>query len=93
MKNDKKRFSVYLQDGYVVIDKDKLKSVDLDHFSWDNGYSATHYNQVDRLDVGDMLQMIENIVIAERTKENNYKLLEKKVKDQLIKKQTIIRIY
>ena len=35
MKNDKKRFSVYLQDGYVVIDKDELKSVDLNHFSWD----------------------------------------------------------
>ena len=93
MKNDKKRFSVYLHDGYVVIDKDKLKSVDLDHFSWDNGYSATHYKQVDRLDVGDMLQVIENIVITERTKENNHKLLKKKVKDQLIKEQTIIRIY
>ena len=93
MKNDKKRFSVHLQDGYVVIDKDKLKSVDLDHFSWDNGYSATHYKQVDRLDVGDMLHVIENIVITERTKENNHKLLKKKVKDQLIKKQTIIRIY
>lgn len=93
MKNDKKRFSVYLQDGYVVIDKDELKSVDLNHFSWDNGYSATHYKQVDKLDVGDMLQVIENIVIVERTKENNHKLLKKKVKDQLIKKQTIIRIY
>jgi len=93
MKNDRKRFSVYLLDGHIVIDKDKLKSVDLDHFSWDNGYSATHYNQVDRLDVGDMLQVIENIVITERTKENNHKLLEKTVKDQLIKKQTIIRIY
>ena len=93
MKNDKKRFSVHLDDGYVVIDKDELKSVDLNHFSWDNGYSSTHYNQVDRLDVGDMLQVIENIVIVERTKENNHKLLKKKVKDQLIKKQTIIRIY
>ena len=93
MKNDKKRFSVYLQDGYVVIDKDELKSVDLDHFSWDNGYSATHYKQVDRLDVGDMLRVTENIVIVERTKENNHKLLKKKVKDQLIKEQTIIRIY
>ena len=93
MKNDKKRFAVYLHDGYVVIDKDELKSVDLNHFSWDNGYSATHYKQVDRLDVGDMLQVTENIAIVERTKENNYKLLKKKVKDQLIKTQTIIRIY
>lgn len=93
MKNDKKRFSVHLPDGHIVIDKDELKSVDLDHFSWDNGYSATHYNQVDRLAIGDMLQVIENIVIVERTKENNHKLLKKKVKDQLIKKQTIIRIY
>jgi len=82
-----------LLDGHVVIDKDELKSVDLDHFSWDNGYSATHYKQVDRLDVGDMLQVTENIAIVERTKENNYKLLKKKVKDQLIKTQTIIRIY
>ena len=93
MKNDKKRFSVHLLDGYVVIDKDELKSVDLNHFSWDNGYSSTHYKQVDRLAIGDMLQVIENIVIVERTKENNHKLLKKKVKDQLIKKQTIIRIY
>ena len=93
MKNDKKRFAVYLHDGYVVIDKDELKSVDLNHFSWDNGYSATHYKQVDRLDVGDMLQVTENIAIVERTKENNHKLLKKKVKDQLIKTQTIIRIY
>jgi len=93
MKNDKKRFSVHLLDGYVVVDKDELKSVDLNHFSWDNGYSATHYNQVDRLEVGDMLHVIENIVITERTKENNHKLVKKKVKDQLIKKQAIIRIY
>lgn len=93
MKNDKKRFSVYLQDGYVVVNEDELKSVDLNHFSWDNGYSSTHYNQVDRLDVGDMLRVTENIVIVERTKENNHKLLKKKVKDQLIKEQTIIRIY
>ena len=93
MKNDKKRFSVHLLDGYVVVDKDELKSVDLNHFSWDNGYSATHYNQVDRLAIGDMLQVKENIVITERTKENNHKLLKKKVKDQLIKKQAIIRIY
>ena len=93
MKNDKKRFAVYLHDGYVVIDKDELKSVDINHFSWDNGYSSTHYKQVDRLDVGDMLQVTENIAIVERTKENNYKLLKKKVKDQLIKTQTIIRIY
>ena len=93
MKNDKKRFSVHLGNGYLVTDNDELKSVDLNHFSWDNGYSATHYNQVDRLDVGDMLHVIENIVITERTKENNHKLVKKKVKDQLIKKQAIIRIY
>ena len=92
MKNDKKRFSVYLQDGYVVIDKDELKSVDLNHFSWDNGYSATHYNQVDRLDVGDMLHVTENIVITERPKEK-HKLNDKKIKDRLVKKQVIIRIY
>lgn len=92
MKNDKKRFSVHLLDGYVVVNKDELKSVDLNHFSWDNGYSSTHYNQVDRLDVGDMLYVTENIVIAERPKEN-YKLNDKEIKDRLFKKQVIIRLY
>jgi hypothetical protein len=92
MKNDKKRFSVHLLDGHIVIDEDKLKSVDLNHFSWDNGYSATHYKQVDRLDVGDMLHVQENIVITERTKEK-HKLVKKTVKDQLTKIQKIIRIY
>jgi translation initiation factor 2 gamma subunit (eIF-2gamma) len=91
MKNDKKRFSVHLLDGHIVIDEDKLKSVDLNHFSWDNGYSATHYKQVDRLDVGDMLHVQENIVITERTKEK-HKLVKKTVKDQLTKIQKIIRI-
>ena len=92
MKNDKKRFSVHLLDGHIVIDEDKLKSVDLNHFSCDNGYSATHYKQVDRLDVGDMLHVQENIVITERTKEK-HKLVKKTVKDQLTKIQKIIRIY
>jgi len=92
MKNDKKRFSVHLLDGHIVVDEDKLKSVDLNHFSWDNGYSATHYKQVDRLDVGDMLHVQENIVITERTKEK-HKLVKKTVKDQLTKIQKIIRIY
>ena len=92
MKNDKKRFSVHLLDGHIVIDKDELKSVDLNHFSWDNGYSATHYNQVDRLDVGDMLHVTENIVITEQSKEK-YKLVKKTVKDRLTKTQKIIRIY
>ena len=92
MKNDKKRFSVHLLDGYVVIDKDELKSVDLNHFSWDNGYSATHYKQVDRLDVGDMLYVKENIVTVEPPKDK-YKLVKKTVKDRLVKTQTIIRIY
>ena len=92
MKNDKKRFSVHLLDGHIVIDKDELKSVDLNHFSWDNGYSATHYNQVDRLDVGDMLHVTENIVITERPKEK-HKLNDKKIKDRLVKTQKIIRIY
>ena len=93
MKNDKKRFSVHLlPDGHIVIDKDELKSVDLNHFSWDNGYSATHYNQVDRLDVGDMLHVTENIVITERPKEK-HKLNDKKIKDRLFKKQVIIRLY
>jgi hypothetical protein len=92
MKNDKKRFSVHLLDGHIVVDEDELKSVDLNHFSWDNGYSATHYKQVDRLDVGDMLHVQENIVITERTKEK-HKLVKKTVKDQLTKIQKIIRIY
>ena len=92
MKNDKKRFSVHLLDGHIVIDKDELKSVDLNHFSWDNGYSATHYQQVDRLDVGDMLHVKENIVITEPPKEK-YKLVKKTVKDRLTKTQTIIRLY
>ncbi len=92
MKNDKKRFSVYLQDGYVVIDKDELKSVDLNHFSWDNGYSSTHYKQLDRLAVGDRLFVEENIVITEPPKEK-YKLVKKTVKDRLTKTQTIIRLY
>lgn len=92
MKNDKKRFSVHLLDGHIVIDKDELKSVDLNHFSWDNGYSATHYQQVDRLDVGDMLHVTENIVITEQSKEK-YKLVKKTVKDRLTKTQKIIRIY
>ena len=92
MKNDKKRFSVHLLDGHVVIDTEELKSVDLNHFSWDNGYSATHYKQVDRLDVGDMLHVKENIVITEQSKEN-YKLNNKKIKDRLTKTQKIIRIY
>jgi hypothetical protein len=92
MKNDKKRFSVHLRDGQVVIDKDELKSVDLNHFSWDNGYSSTHYNQVDRLDVGDMLHVKENIVITEQSKEK-HKLNNKNIKDRLTKTQTIIRLY
>ena len=92
MKNDKKRFSVHLLDGHIVIDEDELKSVDLNHFSWDNGYSSTHYNQVDRLDVGDMLHVTENIVITERPKEK-HKLNDKKIKDRLVKTQKIIRIY
>ena len=92
MKNDKKRFAVYLHDGYVVIDDDELKSVDLNHFSWDNGYSATHYKQLDRLAVGDRLFVEENIVITEPPKEK-YKLVKKTVKDRLTKTQTIIRIY
>ena len=92
MKNDKKRFSVHLLDGHVVIDTEELKSVDLNHFSWDNGYSATHYKQVDRLDVGDMLHVKENIVITEQSKEK-HKLNNKNIKDRLFKKQVIIRIY
>tara|TARA_R100001463_G_scaffold36027_4_gene78063 strand:+ start:204 stop:482 length:279 start_codon:yes stop_codon:yes gene_type:complete len=92
MKNDKKRFSVHLLDGYVVVDTEELKSVDLNHFSWDNGYSATHYKQVDRLDVGDMLHVKENIVITEQSKEK-HKLNNKNIKDRLIKTQKIIRIY
>jgi hypothetical protein len=92
MKNDKKRFSVHLLDGHVVVDTEELKSVDLNHFSWDNGYSATHYKQVDRLDVGDMLHVKENIVITEQSKEN-YKLNNKNIKDRLVKTQKIIRIY
>ena len=92
MKNDKKRFSVHLLDGHVVVDTEELKSVDLNHFSWDNGYSATHYKQVDRLDVGDMLHVKENIVITEQSKEK-HKLNNKNIKDRLIKTQTIIRIY
>ena len=92
MKNDKKRFSVHLLDGHVVVDTEELKSVDLNHFSWDNGYSATHYKQVDRLDVGDMLHVKENIVITEPPKEN-YKLNNKNIKDRLVKTQKIIRIY
>jgi hypothetical protein len=92
MKNDKKRFSVHLLDGHVVVDTEELKSVDLNHFSWDNGYSATHYKQVDRLDVGDMLHVKENIVITEQSKEK-HKLNNKNIKDRLFKKQVIIRIY
>ena len=92
MKNDKKRFSVHLLDGHVVVDTEELKSVDLNHFSWDNGYSSTHYNQIDRLDVGDMLHVKENIVITEQSKEK-HKLNNKKIKDRLFKKQTIIRLY
>ena len=92
MKNDKKRFSVHLLDGHVVVDTEELKSVDLNNFSWDNGYSATHYKQVDRLDVGDMLHVKENIVITEQSKEK-HKLNNKNIKDRLVKTQTIIRIY
>ena len=92
MKNDKKRFSVHLLDGHVVVDTEELKSVDLNHFSWDNGYSATHYKQVDRLDVGDMLHVKENIVITEQSKEK-HKLNNKNIKDRLVKTQKIIRIY
>ena len=92
MKNDKKRFSVHLLDGHVVVDTEELKSVDLNHFSWDNGYSATHYKQVDRLDVGDMLHVKENIVITEQSKEK-HKLNNKNIKDRLTKTQKIIRIY
>ena len=92
MKNDKKRFSVHLLDGHVVVNTEELKSVDLNHFSWDNGYSATHYKQVDRLDVGDMLHVKENIVITEQSKEK-HKLNNKNIKDRLVKTQTIIRIY
>ena len=92
MKNDKKRFSVHLLDGHVVVDTEELKSVDLNHFSWDNGYSATHYKQVDRLDVGDMLHVKENIVITEQSKEK-HKLNDKNIKDRLVKTQKIIRIY
>ena len=92
MKNDKKRFSVHLLDGHVVVNTEELKSVDLNHFSWDNGYSATHYKQVDRLDVGDMLHVKENIVITEQSKEK-HKLNNKNIKDRLVKTQKIIRIY
>jgi len=92
MKNDKKRFSVHLLDGHVVVDTEELKSVDLNHFSWDNGYSSTHYKQVDRLDVGDMLHVKENIVITEQSKEK-HKLNDKNIKDRLVKTQKIIRIY
>jgi hypothetical protein len=92
MKNDKKRFSVHLLEGHVVVDTEELKSVDLNHFSWDNGYSATHYKQVDRLDVGDMLHVKENIVITEQSKEK-HKLNNKNIKDRLVKTQKIIRIY
>jgi hypothetical protein len=92
MKNDKKRFSVHLLDGHVVVDTEELKSVDLNHFSWDNGYSSTHYKQVDRLDVGDMLHVKENIVITEQSKEK-HKLNNKNIKDRLVKTQKIIRIY
>ena len=92
MKNDKKRFYVHLLDGHGVVDTEELKSVDLNHFSWDKGYSATHYKQVDRLDVGDMLHVKENIVITEQSKEK-HKLNNKNIKDRLVKTQTIIRIY
>ena len=92
MKNDKKRFSVHLLDGHVVVNTEELKSVDLNHFSWDNGYSATHYQQLDRLAVGDRLFVEENIVITEPPKEK-YKLVKKTVKDRLTKTQTIIRLY